>query len=94
MLSPENIVKSIKIIVTPCVVLSTTVYSTAITSVNLFTAELLGANNQCHKISSYNSIEPPTPRDDYKFSEMIGQKPLTAIRSFNLIGHPYIALER
>ena len=33
-------------------------------------------------------------RDDYKFSEMIGQKPLIATLVLNLIGHPYIALER
>ena len=33
-------------------------------------------------------------RDDYKFSEMIGQKPLKATFFPNLIGHPYIALER
>ena len=33
-------------------------------------------------------------RDDYKFSEMIGQKPLIATLVPNLIGHPYIALER
>ena len=33
-------------------------------------------------------------RDDYKFSEMIRQKPLIAIWSLNLIGHPYIVLER
>ena len=33
-------------------------------------------------------------RDDYKFSEMIGQKPLIATLAPNLIGHPYIALER
>ena len=33
-------------------------------------------------------------RDDYKFSEMIGQKPSVAILSLNLIGHPYIVLER
>ena len=31
---------------------------------------------------------------DYKFSEMIGQKPLIATLIPNLIGHPYIALER
>ena len=29
-------------------------------------------------------------RDDYKFSEMIGQKPLIATLVPNLIGHPYI----
>ena len=29
-----------------------------------------------------------------KFLEMIGQKPSIAILSLNLIGHPYIALER
>ena len=33
-------------------------------------------------------------RDDYKFSKMIGQKPLIVILSLNLIGHPYIALEK
>ena len=33
-------------------------------------------------------------RDNYKFSEMIGQKPLIATLVPNLIGHPYIALER
>ena len=33
-------------------------------------------------------------RDDYKFSEMIEQKPLIARLVPNLIGHPYIALER
>ena len=33
-------------------------------------------------------------RDDYKFIEMIGQKPLLGILSCNLIGHPYITLER
>ena len=33
-------------------------------------------------------------RDDYKFSEMIGQKPLTATLVPNLIRHPYIVLER
>ena len=33
-------------------------------------------------------------RDDYKFSEMIGQNPLIATLAPNLIGHPYIALER
>ena len=33
------------------------------------------------------------PRDDYKFSEMIGQKPSMTIWSLDLIGHPYIALE-
>ena len=27
-------------------------------------------------------------RDDYKFMEMIGQKPLLAIMLCNLIGHP------
>ena len=32
--------------------------------------------------------------DDYKFLEMIEQKPLIAISSLSLIGHPYIALER
>ena len=32
-------------------------------------------------------------RDDYKFSEMIGQKPLIATLIPNLIGHPYIVLE-
>ena len=32
--------------------------------------------------------------DDNKFSEMISQKPAIAILSLNLIGHPYIALER
>ena len=36
----------------------------------------------------------PNLRDDYKFVEMIGQKPLLAIMSCNLIRHPYIALER
>ena len=36
----------------------------------------------------------PYTRDDHKFSEMIGQKPLIVILSLNLIGHPYIALER
>ena len=33
-------------------------------------------------------------RDDYEFSEMIGQKPLIPILAPNLIGHPYIASER
>ena len=33
-------------------------------------------------------------RDDYKFVEMIGQKPLLGILSCNLIRHPYITLER
>ena len=33
-------------------------------------------------------------RDDYKFSEMIRQKPMIATLVPNLIGHPYIALER
>ena len=33
-------------------------------------------------------------RDDYKFSEMIGHKPLIATLAPNLIGHPYIELER
>ena len=33
-------------------------------------------------------------RDDYKFSEMIGQKPLIATLVPYLIRHPYIALER
>ena len=33
-------------------------------------------------------------RDDYKFSEVIGQKPLIATLVPILIGHPYIALER
>ena len=33
-------------------------------------------------------------RDDYKFSEMIGQKPLIVTSVPNLIGHPYITLER
>ena len=33
-------------------------------------------------------------KDDYKFSEMIGQKPLIATLAPNLIGYPYIALER
>ena len=33
-------------------------------------------------------------RDDYKFSEMIAQKPLIATLVPNLIRHPYIALER
>ena len=33
-------------------------------------------------------------RDDYKFVEMIRQKPLLGILSCNLIGHPYITLER
>ena len=33
-------------------------------------------------------------RDDYKFVEMIGQKSLLGILSYNLIGHPYITLER
>ena len=33
-------------------------------------------------------------RDDYKFSEMIGQKLLIAILAPYLIRHSYIALER
>ena len=33
-------------------------------------------------------------RDDYKFSDTIRQKPLIATLVPNLIGHPYIALER
>ena len=33
-------------------------------------------------------------RDDYKFSEMIRQKPLIATLVPNLTGHQYIALER
>ena len=33
-------------------------------------------------------------RDDSNFVEMIGQKPLSAILLCNLIGQPYIALER
>ena len=33
-------------------------------------------------------------RGDYKFSEMIGQEPAIATLVPNLIGHPYIALER
>ena len=33
-------------------------------------------------------------RDDYKFSEMIGKKPLIATLVPCLIRHPYIALER
>ena len=33
-------------------------------------------------------------RDDYKFVQMIGQKPLLVIMSCNLIGHPYITLKR
>ena len=33
-------------------------------------------------------------RDDYKFSEMIGQKPMMATLAPNLIRHPYITLER
>ena len=33
-------------------------------------------------------------RDDYKFSEMIGQKPLIATLVPYLIRHPYIALEK
>ena len=32
--------------------------------------------------------------DDYKFSEVIRQKPLIATLAPNLIRHPYIALER
>ena len=35
-----------------------------------------------------------TYKDDYKFSEMIGQKPLIVTLVPNLIGHPYIALDR
>ena len=35
-----------------------------------------------------------TYRCDYKFSKMIGQKALIVILSLNLIGHPYIALEK
>ena len=44
-------------------------------------------------VLTYTYIHTYT-RDDYKFVEMIGQKPLLGIRSCNLIGHPYIALER
>ena len=33
-------------------------------------------------------------RGDYKVAEMIGQKSLIAIMSLNLVGYPYIALER
>ena len=33
-------------------------------------------------------------RDDYKFAEMISQKPSVAILSLDLVRHPYIALER
>ena len=33
-------------------------------------------------------------RGDYKVVEMIGQKSSIAINLLNLVGHPYIALER
>ena len=33
-------------------------------------------------------------REDYNFAEVINQKPSIAILSLNLVGHPYIALER
>ena len=33
-------------------------------------------------------------RKDYKFAEMIGQKPLIAMLSLNLVKYPCIALER
>jgi len=33
-------------------------------------------------------------KGDYKFAEMIGQKPSIAVMSLNLVGHPYIALEK
>ena len=42
--------------------------------------------------TSCNTATPS--RDDYKFVEMIGQKQLSTIMSCNLIGHPYITLER
>ena len=33
-------------------------------------------------------------RGDYEVAEMIGQKSSIAINLLNLVGHPYIALER
>ena len=51
--------------------------------------EIIGLCKISHSIK-----QPCSGRDDYKFSEMIGQKPLIATLAPNLIGHPYIALEK
>ena len=40
------------------------------------------------------AIDVIDSRDDHNFLEMIGQKPSIAILSLDLIGHPYIALEK
>ena len=45
-----------------------------------------------HKYSVYYNYV--CYRDDYKFSEMIRPKALIATLVPNLIGHPYVALER
>ena len=48
----------------------------------------------CSVIGHHNVVRSSPCRDDYKFSEMIGQKPLIATLVPNLIGHPYVASER
>ena len=43
-------------------------------------------------VKKLSNVSTAHIRDDYKFSEMIGQKPLIATLVPNLIRHPYIAL--
>ena len=52
-------------------------------------------------MSLYSYLEPyvfikikAATRGDYQVAEMIGQKSSIAIYLLNLVGHPYIALER
>ena len=67
-------------------------YTQIIRNLLLFSAKLPAAAQMLYYMSLVGwSLGS---RDDYKFSEMIGQKPSITTLSLNLIGHPYIALKR
>ena len=52
-----------------------------------------GISADPNKTKAIVNMCTPITRGDYKFAEMIGQKPSIAIISLKLVRHPYIALK-